>query len=99
MNDDAVRVPACPVIDMTTSCSGASPGFVKHTADVEAAHANVAQLDVPSRAVGVALHVPKLRPVTAMLQPLLGTALLAMAKLTTGAVSQVGTAWLLPTTP
>ena len=89
--NDAVRVPASPVTDTTTSCPGASPALAKHTADVEAAHVSVTQLDVPSRAVGVALHVPKPRPVTVKLHPVLGTALLSLVKLTTGAASRMTT--------
>ena len=83
--NDVVRVPATAATVIATSMPAASPADAKQTADVDEAHATVAQLERPSREVGVASCVPKSRPETVILQPVHGTALLSLVKLTTGA--------------
>ena len=80
-----MRVPTTPATVIAASFSTPSPGVVKHTKDVDDAHAAVRQFDTPRRVVGVASSDPKSIPDTVTLQPVVVAALLSLTKLTTGA--------------
>jgi hypothetical protein len=80
-----VRVPITPATVIAASFSTPSPGVVKHTKDVDDAHAAVRQFDTPRRVVGVVSSDPKSIPDTVTLHPVVVAALFSPTKLTTGA--------------